>query len=83
MLDFFEQLKMGINSVLVVLVETFISLNACRELEGVRFKGCAHLLQVWALNLNDEEIVWRVPWLGRAIVLYKCGDYDWLMLIGV
>ncbi|KAL4367586.1 hypothetical protein GQ457_05G010780 [Hibiscus cannabinus] len=32
---------------------------------------------------RDEEIVWRVPWLGRTKILYKCGDYNYLMLLGV
>ncbi|KAL4280686.1 hypothetical protein GQ457_03G014130 [Hibiscus cannabinus] len=126
MLDFFEQLGRQIHPIPAVLAETFISLNACRKLEGIRFRGCANLLQVWALShfwkiptlvlpnmssLNfsplreflakewpeikmskwvdifkdrrDEEIVWRVPWLGRTKILYKCGDYDYLMLLGV
>ncbi|KAL4280265.1 hypothetical protein GQ457_03G011170 [Hibiscus cannabinus] len=126
MLDFFEQLGRQINPIPAVLAETFISLNACRKLEGIRFRGCAHLLQVWALShfwkiptlvlpnmsspnfsplreflakewpeikrskwvdifkdRRDEEIVWRVPWLGRTKILYKCGDYNYLMLLGV
>ncbi|KAL4326397.1 hypothetical protein GQ457_11G025490 [Hibiscus cannabinus] len=126
MLDFFEQLGRQINPIRAVLAETFISLNACRKLEGIRFRGCAHLLQVWALShfwkiptlvlpnmsspnfsplreflakewpeikrgkwvdifkdRRDEEIVWRVPWLGRTKILYKCGDYNYLMLLGV
>ncbi|KAL4377950.1 hypothetical protein GQ457_02G023960 [Hibiscus cannabinus] len=124
MLDFFEQLGRQINPIPAVLAETFISLNACQKLEGIRFRGCAHLLQVWALshfwkiptlvlpNMSSpnfsplreflakewpeikrskwvdifkdrryEEIVWRVPWLGRTKILYKCGDYDYLMLL--
>ncbi|KAL4360959.1 hypothetical protein GQ457_04G018900 [Hibiscus cannabinus] len=50
MLDFFEQLGRQINLVPAVLAETFISLNACRKLEGKRFKGCSQMLQVWALS---------------------------------
>ncbi|KAK8694473.1 hypothetical protein V6N13_072024 [Hibiscus sabdariffa] len=43
-LDLFNQLEHGINPVPATLAETFIYLNACRELEGGRFKGCAPLL---------------------------------------
>ncbi|KAL4290333.1 hypothetical protein GQ457_14G002010 [Hibiscus cannabinus] len=32
---------------------------------------------------RDEEIMWRVPWLGYTKVMYKCVDYDWLMLLDV
>ncbi|KAE8663390.1 putative Membrane lipoprotein [Hibiscus syriacus] len=28
-------------------------------------------------NLQEHDIVWRVPWLAFVDVLYKCGDSDW------
>ncbi|KAK9045148.1 hypothetical protein V6N11_059037 [Hibiscus sabdariffa] len=45
--DLFDKLEHGINPAPVILAETFISLNACHELEGGRFRGYAPLLMVW------------------------------------
>ncbi|KAL4317808.1 hypothetical protein GQ457_18G006110 [Hibiscus cannabinus] len=55
-LDLFNQLEHGINLVHAILAETFISLNACRELEGGRFMGCAPLLMVWI-----KSHFWKTP----------------------
>ncbi|GMI90005.1 hypothetical protein HRI_002669800 [Hibiscus trionum] len=35
-------------------------------------------------NLHDEDIIWQTPWLGSVIhFLYKCGNYNWLMMSGL
>ncbi|KAK8702205.1 hypothetical protein V6N13_020572 [Hibiscus sabdariffa] len=124
--DLFDQLEHGINPAPTILAETFISLNACRELEGGRFRGCAPLLMVWIKshfwktsktvlpginsmyfsplreflakqwdkvdpkkwveafrNLQEQDLVWRAPWLGARSFLYRCYDYHWLMLLGL
>ncbi|KAK5841761.1 hypothetical protein PVK06_004084 [Gossypium arboreum] len=48
--DFFENLKQGINPIPTILAETFRSLSSCRRKGEGRFIGCAQLLSVWILS---------------------------------
>ncbi|MBA0638275.1 hypothetical protein Godav_029457 [Gossypium davidsonii] len=34
-------------------------------------------------NLHDEDIEWRAPWLLPDEILYRCGSYDWVPLLGI
>ncbi|MFQ6668453.1 hypothetical protein Gotur_034100 [Gossypium turneri] len=34
-------------------------------------------------NLQEGDIKWRAPWLLPDEILYQCGDFDWVPLIGV
>ncbi|MBA0788287.1 hypothetical protein Gotri_027399 [Gossypium trilobum] len=34
-------------------------------------------------NLQEEDIEWRAPWLLPDEILYRCGDYDWVPLLGI
>ncbi|MBA0881882.1 hypothetical protein Goshw_004913 [Gossypium schwendimanii] len=34
-------------------------------------------------NLQEEDIEWRAPWLLPDEILYRCGDFDWVSLIGI
>ncbi|XP_012435403.1 uncharacterized protein LOC105762028 [Gossypium raimondii] len=34
-------------------------------------------------NLLDEDIEWRAPWLIPDEILYRCGDFDWVPLLGI
>ncbi|MBA0634686.1 hypothetical protein Godav_025918, partial [Gossypium davidsonii] len=34
-------------------------------------------------NFQDEDIEWRAPWLLPDEILYPCGDFDWVPLIGI
>ncbi|KAL4295334.1 hypothetical protein GQ457_12G014280 [Hibiscus cannabinus] len=54
--DVFDQFRYDINPAPAILAETFISLNAYRELEGGRFRGCAQLLYVWI-----RSHFWKTP----------------------
>ncbi|KAK9028670.1 hypothetical protein V6N11_025820 [Hibiscus sabdariffa] len=124
--EVFNQFQYEISPIPAILAETFLSLNACRQLEGGRFRGCAPLLYVWIKshfwktpnqvlsginftnfsplkdflakewdevdsskwveafrNLQEQDLVWRVPWLRCRKFLYKCYDHDWLMLLGL
>ncbi|KAK8649242.1 hypothetical protein V6N13_129975 [Hibiscus sabdariffa] len=91
-LDLFDQLEHGINPVPAILAETFISLNACRDLEGGRFRGCAPCSWFGSKaifgrhperNLQEQDLVWRTPWLRTRNFLYRCYEYNWLMLLGL
>ncbi|MBA0788703.1 hypothetical protein Gotri_025577 [Gossypium trilobum] len=77
--DLFDRLDKRDTPVLAILAETFRSLNACRKSGEGRFIGCAQLL----LNLQQEDIEWRAPWLLPDEILYRCGDFDWVPLLGI
>ncbi|KAK5793804.1 hypothetical protein PVK06_034962 [Gossypium arboreum] len=34
-------------------------------------------------NLQEEDIEWRAPWMVPDEILYRCGDFDWVSLLGV
>ncbi|KAH1121008.1 hypothetical protein J1N35_004168 [Gossypium stocksii] len=34
-------------------------------------------------SLQDEDIEWRAPWMILDEILYKCGDFDWVPLLGI
>ncbi|MBA0753927.1 hypothetical protein Gogos_021624 [Gossypium gossypioides] len=34
-------------------------------------------------NLQEEDIEWRAPWLLPDETLYRCGDFNWVPLIGI
>ncbi|KAE8668441.1 hypothetical protein F3Y22_tig00112319pilonHSYRG00027 [Hibiscus syriacus] len=34
-------------------------------------------------NLQSDDIVWRAPWQIQKEFFYKCGDYKWVMLLGL
>ncbi|KAE8701687.1 RNA-directed DNA polymerase (Reverse transcriptase), Ribonuclease H [Hibiscus syriacus] len=34
-------------------------------------------------NLQSDDIVWRTPWKIQREFFYKCGDYNWVMLLGL
>ncbi|XP_052484772.1 uncharacterized protein LOC105795636 [Gossypium raimondii] len=34
-------------------------------------------------NLRDEDVEWRASWLIPDEILYRCGDFDWVPLLGI
>ncbi|MFQ6626436.1 hypothetical protein Gotur_005308 [Gossypium turneri] len=34
-------------------------------------------------NLQEEDIEWRAPWMLPDEILYRCGDFDWVPLLGI
>ncbi|MBA0700394.1 hypothetical protein Goari_022109, partial [Gossypium aridum] len=34
-------------------------------------------------NLRDEDIEWRAPWIIPDEILCRCGDFDWVPLLGI
>ncbi|MBA0872410.1 hypothetical protein Goshw_013179 [Gossypium schwendimanii] len=34
-------------------------------------------------NLQEEDIEWRAPWLLPDEILYRCGDFDWVLLLEI
>ncbi|MFQ6653261.1 hypothetical protein Gotur_024747 [Gossypium turneri] len=34
-------------------------------------------------NLQEEDVEWRAPWLLPDEILYRCGNFDWVPLLGI
>ncbi|MBA0876333.1 hypothetical protein Goshw_011518 [Gossypium schwendimanii] len=34
-------------------------------------------------NLQEEDVEWRAPWLLPYEILYRCGNFDWVPLLGI
>ncbi|KAA3486996.1 hypothetical protein EPI10_030853 [Gossypium australe] len=61
-LDLFDWFDKRVTLVLAILVETFISLNACRRADEGRFIGCAQLLLAWYHShfWKVEKVIYRL-----------------------
>ncbi|MFQ6660649.1 hypothetical protein Gotur_029081, partial [Gossypium turneri] len=91
----FDRLDKGVTLVPVILAETFRSLNGYRRTSEGRFTGCPQLLLAWRddiseekwmeilRNLREEDIEWRALWMLPDEILYRCGNFDWVPLLGI
>ncbi|MBA0818576.1 hypothetical protein Gohar_021380, partial [Gossypium harknessii] len=85
--DLFDRLDKRVTPVPAILAETFRSLNACRSAElattprrdNITDKRWMSILQ----NLKDEDVEWRAPWMVPDEILYRCGDFDRVPLLGI
>ncbi|MFQ6640790.1 hypothetical protein Gotur_014945 [Gossypium turneri] len=34
-------------------------------------------------NLQDEDVEWKAHWMVPGDILYRCGDFDWVPLLGI
>ncbi|MBA0673041.1 hypothetical protein Goklo_024732 [Gossypium klotzschianum] len=34
-------------------------------------------------NLQEEDVEWKAPWMVPDEILYRCGDFDWVPLLGI
>ncbi|KAG8500691.1 hypothetical protein CXB51_004433 [Gossypium anomalum] len=93
--DLFHRLGKRVTSAPAILAETFRSLGTCRRAGAGRFVGCAQLLLAWfyshfqfidrviCQNLQSKDIEWRAPWMIPGEILYRCGSFDWVLLLGI
>ncbi|MFQ6642678.1 hypothetical protein Gotur_018091, partial [Gossypium turneri] len=85
--DLFDRLDKRVTPILAILMETFRSLNAYRRAEIVatlRRDDISEEKWVAILqNLQEEDVEWRVPWLFLDEILYRCGDFDWVLLLRI
>ncbi|XP_012482998.1 uncharacterized protein LOC105797597 [Gossypium raimondii] len=87
--DLFDRLDKRVTPVPAILAETFRSLNSCRRAgeeiiatsrrDDISEKKWMVILQ----NLQEEDVEWRAPWLLPDMILYRCGDFDWVPLLGI
>ncbi|MFQ6655334.1 hypothetical protein Gotur_025937 [Gossypium turneri] len=76
--DLFDRLDKGVTPVPAILAETFRSLNACRRAGEGMFIGYVQLLLVWFYSH-----IWKVEKMVPDEILYRCGDFDWVPLLGI
>ncbi|MFQ6657692.1 hypothetical protein Gotur_027266 [Gossypium turneri] len=95
--DLFDRLDKGVTPVSAILAETFRSLNGCRRTGEGRFIGCVQLLlawfhshfwkvekvsyQVFSENYSPLREIVAIP--RRDEILYRCGNFDWVPLLGI
>ncbi|MBA0786200.1 hypothetical protein Gotri_025539, partial [Gossypium trilobum] len=34
-------------------------------------------------SLQEDDVAWKAPWLVPDDILYRCGDFDWVPLLGI
>ncbi|MFQ6631088.1 hypothetical protein Gotur_009902 [Gossypium turneri] len=33
--------------------------------------------------LQEDDVEWKAPWMVPDEILYRCGDFDWVPLLGI
>ncbi|XP_040934454.1 uncharacterized protein [Gossypium hirsutum] len=87
-IDLIDRLEKGITPVPSILAEMLRSLSSCRKVGEGRFIGCAQLLMAWFhghfwKNLKEGDIEWRAYWMVPNEIMYRCGNFDWVPLLGI
>ncbi|KAG8480298.1 hypothetical protein CXB51_024698 [Gossypium anomalum] len=79
-------------SVPAILAETFRSLGTYRKAGAGRFDIVASTRRVdvpeenWIAlfqNLQAKDVEWKAPWMIPGEILYRCGSFDWVPLLGI
>ncbi|MFQ6643282.1 hypothetical protein Gotur_017164 [Gossypium turneri] len=34
-------------------------------------------------NLQEKDVEWKAPWMVPDKILYRCGDFNWVPLLGI
>ncbi|MBA0671417.1 hypothetical protein Goklo_024139, partial [Gossypium klotzschianum] len=89
----FDRLDKRVTPILTILVETFrVSYRVFLENYSPLKEIVATLRrddiaeEKWMAilqNLQKEDIEWRAPWLLPDEILYRCGNFDWVPLLGI
>ncbi|KAG8471704.1 hypothetical protein CXB51_036353 [Gossypium anomalum] len=82
--DLFHRLSKRVTSIPAILAETFRSLGACRKAGAGRKVDVPEEIWIALLrNLQSEDVEWRDPWMVPSEILYRCGSFDWVPLLGI
>ncbi|MFQ6663869.1 hypothetical protein Gotur_031198, partial [Gossypium turneri] len=95
--DLFDRLDKGVAPVPAILAETFRSLNACRRaVFSENYSSLKNIVATprrddiseenWIMllqNIQEEDVEWKAPWLIPDEILYQCGSFDWVPLLGI
>ncbi|MBA0729444.1 hypothetical protein Golax_022613, partial [Gossypium laxum] len=83
--NLFDRLDKRVTPISTILAETFRSLSACRKAvatprrDDISEEKWMAILQ----NLQEVDIEWRALWLLPNEILYRCGNFDWVPLLGI
>ncbi|MFQ6657371.1 hypothetical protein Gotur_027082 [Gossypium turneri] len=77
--DLFDRLEKRVTPVSAILAETFREIVAIPRRNDISEEKWMAIFQ----NLQERDIEWRAPWLLPGEILYRCGDFDWVPLIGI
>ncbi|XP_016747490.1 uncharacterized protein [Gossypium hirsutum] len=47
--------------------------------DGITEERWIEILQ----NFQEEDVMWKVPWVTPSEILYRCGNFDWVPLPGI
>ncbi|KAG8474314.1 hypothetical protein CXB51_033544 [Gossypium anomalum] len=82
--DLFHRLSKRVTSVPAILAETFRSLGACKKAGAGRKVDALEENWIALLrNLQSGDVEWRAPWMVPGEILYRCGSFDWVPLLGI
>ncbi|MBA0577219.1 hypothetical protein Golob_025225 [Gossypium lobatum] len=85
--DLFDRFDKRVTPILVILVEIFRSLSACRRAELVATPRRDDISEEkWMAilqSLQDEDVAWRASWMIYVEIPYRCGDFDLVPLLGI
>ncbi|MBA0635321.1 hypothetical protein Godav_025973 [Gossypium davidsonii] len=94
--DLFEQFDKRVTPIPIILVKTFRSLSTYRKAGVGSYSPLKEIVVIprrddiseekWMAilqNLQKEDIEWRAPWLLSDEILYRCGNFDWVPLLGI
>ncbi|XP_017635682.1 uncharacterized protein LOC108477680 [Gossypium arboreum] len=84
--DLFDHLGKRVTPVPAILAETFRSLSMCRKEEIAMQRRDDILEEKWMeilQNLKEDDVEWRAFWMVPDEILYRCGDYNWVPLLGI
>ncbi|MFQ6654358.1 hypothetical protein Gotur_025382, partial [Gossypium turneri] len=62
--------------------KTFAPLEAHLEKDWPKDVTEQHWVSVFQ-NLRAKDITWRAPWICPSVLLYKCGNQEWVPLLGL
>ncbi|MFQ6666277.1 hypothetical protein Gotur_032695 [Gossypium turneri] len=34
-------------------------------------------------SLHEDDVEWKAPWMVPDEILYRCGNFDWVPLLGI
>ncbi|MBA0845100.1 hypothetical protein Goarm_022285 [Gossypium armourianum] len=62
--------------------KTFALLEAHLEKDWPKDITEQHWVSIFQ-NIRAEDITWRAPWIRPSVLLYKCGNQDWVTFLGL
>ncbi|MBA0754661.1 hypothetical protein Gogos_020649 [Gossypium gossypioides] len=59
--------------------QLLLELVATPRRDDITEEKCMTILQ----NLQEDDVEWKAPWMVPDEIRYRCGDFDWVPLLGI